>query len=102
LSSAVFASVHFVRPAKGRPIWQATYGYFIVGSLFGLAYVVGGRSLWLPIVVHATAVFVIEVARLYLVFKASRWLIGFPGSPQSGLVGTVFVLVAAIALVVLV
>jgi len=102
LSAAVFASVHFVKPVKGRPIWQATYGYFIVGCLFGLAYIVGGRSLWLPIVVHATAVFVIEVARLYLVFKAPRWLIGFPESPQSGLVGTIFVLVAAIALVALI
>jgi CAAX prenyl protease-like protein len=99
LSSALFASVHFVKPAKGKPIWQAAYGYFIVGCLFGLAYIVGGRSLWLPIVVHATAVFVIEVARLYLVFQAPRWLIGFPESPQSGLVGTVFVLAAGIGLV---
>jgi len=73
-----------------------------VGCLFGLAYVVGGRSLWLPIVVHATAVFVIEVARLYLVFKAPPWLIGFPESPQNGLVGTIFVLVAAIALLALI
>ena len=102
LSSAVFASAHFVKPAKGKPIWQATYGYFIVGCLFGLAYVVGGRSLWLPIAVHATAVFVIEVARLYLIFKAPRWLIGFPESPQSGLVGSIFVLAAGIALIALI
>ena len=98
LSSAVFASVHFVKPVKGKPVWQAAYGYFIVGCLFGLAYIVGGRSLWLPIVVHATAVFVIEVARLYLVFRAPRWLIGFPDSPQSGLVGSVFVLAAGTGL----
>src|SRR5262249_57867210 len=65
-SSAAFASVHFVKPPKDKPVWQAAYGYFIVGCLFGLAYVVGGRSLWLPIVVHATAGFVIEGARLYV------------------------------------
>jgi hypothetical protein len=102
LSSAVFASVHFVKPTKGKPILQATYGYFIVGCLFGLAYVVGGRSLWLPIVVHATAVFVIEVARLYLLFTAPRWLIGFPESPQSGLIGSIFVVAAGIALIALI
>jgi hypothetical protein len=101
LSAAVFGSVHFVKPAKGKPVWQAAYGYFIVGCLFGLAYVVGGRSLWLPIVVHATAVFVIEIARLYLVFQAPRWLIGYPESPQSGLIGTIFVLAAGIGLVAL-
>jgi len=99
LASAAFASVHFVKPPKDKPVWQAAYGYFIVGCLFGLAYVVGGRSLWLPIVVHATAVFVIEVARLYVVFKAPRWLIGYPESPQSGLVGSVFIAAAGIALI---
>ena len=102
LSSAAFASVHFVKPAKGKPVRQAAYGYFIVGCLFGLAYVVGGRSLWLPVVIHATAVFVIEVARLYVVFQAPRWLVGFAESPQSGLIGSVLVLGVGIALVTLI
>jgi hypothetical protein len=102
LSSAAFASVHFIKPPKGKPIWQAAYGYFIVGCLFGLAYVVGGRSLWLPIVVHAAAVFVIEVMRLYVVFQAPPWLVGYAEWPQSGLVGSMVVLGMGIALVVLI
>jgi len=53
VSSALFAAIHFVKPAKGKPVRQAAYGYFLVGCLFGLAYVLGGRSLWLPITVHA-------------------------------------------------
>lgn len=102
LSSAMFAAIHFVKPANGKPIAQAAYGYFLVGCLFGLAYVVGGRSLWLPITVHAAAVFAIEVARLYVVFDAPRWLVGFAESPQSGLVGSAVVVAVGIALVVLI
>jgi CAAX prenyl protease-like protein len=102
VSSAAFAAIHFVKPAKGKSVRQASYGYFLVGCLFGLAYVVGGRSLWLPIVVHASAVFGIEVARLYVVFQAPRWLVGFGESPQSGLVGSIVVVLVGIALVVLI
>jgi hypothetical protein len=102
LSSAAFAAIHFVKPAKGKPVRQAAYGYFLVGCLFGLAYVVGGRSLWLPIAVHASAVFAIEVLRLYVVFEAPRWLVGFAESPQSGLVGSAVVVLVGIGLVVLI
>jgi hypothetical protein len=102
VSSAAFAAIHFVKPAKGKPVRQASYGYFLVGCLFGLAYVVGGRSLWLPIVVHAAAVFGIEVARLYVVFQAPRWLVGFGESPQSGLIGSIVVVLVGIALVALI
>jgi hypothetical protein len=102
LTSAAFAAIHFVKPAKGKPVRQAAYGYFLVGCVFGLAYVLGGRSLWLPVAVHASAVFAIEVARLYVVFEAPRWLIGFSESPQSGLVGTAVVALVAIGLVVLI
>jgi hypothetical protein len=102
LTSAAFASVHFVKPAKGKPVYQAAYGYFLVGCLFGLAYVVGGRSLWLPIALHASAVFGIEVLRLYVKFDGPRWLIGFAESPQSGLIGSVVVGCVAIALVALI
>jgi hypothetical protein len=102
VSSAAFASVHFFRPTEGKPVWQMAYGYFIVGCLFGLAYVVGGRALWLPIVVHATAVFVVEVMRLYVVFVAPRWLIGVPESPQSGVCGSLLILGVAIGLLTLI
>jgi membrane protease YdiL (CAAX protease family) len=103
LSSAVFSSVHFIkRGYPGKPVWQPAYGLFIVGCLFGLGYVIGGRSLWLPIVMHATIVFVIEVMRLYVAFQAPPWLVGYSEFPQSGLVGSIFVLFAAIALTVLI
>jgi hypothetical protein len=102
LSSAAFAAIHFVKPAKGKPVRQAAWGYFLVGCLFGLAYVVGGRSLWLPVAVHASAVFGIEVLRLYVVFEGPRWLVGFSESPQSGLFGSTMVVLIGIGLLVLI
>jgi Type II CAAX prenyl endopeptidase Rce1-like len=103
LSSAAFSSVHFIkRPYPGKPVWQPAYGLFIVGCLFGLAYVIAGRSLWLPIVMHAAAIFVIEVMRLYAVYQAPPWLMGYSEWPQSGLVGSILVLCMGIALVVLI
>jgi hypothetical protein len=101
-SSAVFAATHYIKPPRGKPVWQGAYGYFVAGCLFGLAYVVGGRSLWLPIVVHATAIFVIEVMRLYTAYQAPRWLAGFSEAPQSGLVGSMVLLGMGIALVALI
>jgi hypothetical protein len=102
LSSAVFSSVHFIKRHPGKPIWQPAYGLFIIGCLFGVAYVLGGRSLWLPITMHATAVFVIEVMKLYTIYQARPWLLGYPEWPQCGLVGSLFVFCAGIALVALI
>jgi hypothetical protein len=42
------------------------------------------------------------VARLYVVFQAPRWLVGYTESPQSGLIGSMLVLGMGIALVVLI
>jgi hypothetical protein len=80
----------------------ARYGLFIVSCLFGLAYVVGGRSLWLPITVHGAAVLAIEVMRLYVVFDGPPWLLGYGEFPQSGLFGSLTVLAVAIGLVLLI
>jgi len=103
LSSAVFASTHFVKkPDTSRGIWQPAYGLFIIGCLFGLAYVVGGRSLWLPIAVHGSAVLGIEVMRLYVVYRGPPWLLGYAEFPQSGLLGSLLVLGTAIGLVTLI
>lgn len=102
LSSAAFSSVHFIKRHPGKPIWQPAYGLFIIGCLFGFAYVVGGQSLWLPIVMHATAIFVMEMIKLYVVHRAPLWLLGYTEWPQSGLVGSIFVLCAGIALVLLI
>jgi hypothetical protein len=102
LSSAVFSSVHFIKRHPGKPIWQPAYGFFAVGCLFGLAYVIGGRNLWLPVTMHATAIFVIEVMKLYTAYQAPHWLVGYAEWPQSGLVGSIFLLCAAMALVTLI
>jgi flagellin-like protein len=51
---------------------------------------------------HATAIFIIEVMRLYTVHQAPRWLAGFPEGPQSGVVGSLVVLGMAISLVMLI
>ena len=45
--------------------------------------------------------FIIEVPKLYTVQIAPRWLMGYPEWPQSGLVGSLFVLCVGIMLVVL-
>jgi membrane protease YdiL (CAAX protease family) len=100
--AAAFSFVHFIKPRAGRSAWQMAWGYFIVGCLFGLGYVAGGRSLWVPIVLHGAAVFVIEIARLYIVFEKPPWLMGYGESPQSGVVGTLVILGMAIAVVTLI
>jgi hypothetical protein len=102
LSSLAFSLVHFMKPPRRKPVGQGIWGFFTAGCLFGLAYVMSGRSLWLPIVLHATAIFCIEVTRLYVDYKAPLWLIGFPEAPHSGLIGSVLILAMAIGLVVLI
>jgi hypothetical protein len=77
--------VHFIKlPYPGKPVWQPAYGLFIVGCLLGFAYVIGGRSLWLPVVIHATMVFLIEVMKIYAVYRAPPWLMGYAEGQASG------------------
>jgi uncharacterized membrane protein YidH (DUF202 family) len=103
ISALSFSSVHFIRrQPQSKPVWQQAYGFFLAGCLFGVAYIVGGRNLWLPIPVHATAILMIEIERLYCQFTGPRWLTGFAESPYSGLIGNVAVVGMAIALVILV
>jgi membrane protease YdiL (CAAX protease family) len=102
LSSATFAAVHFIKPARGKPVLQGLYSYFTAGCLFGIGYIASGRCLWVPVTMHATAIFIIEVMRLYTLQQAPRWLAGFPEGPHSGIVGSVVVVGMAIALVVLI
>jgi hypothetical protein len=102
LSSLAFSLAHFIKPPRGKPVGQGIYGFFTAGCLFGVAYIVGGRSLWLPIVLHATAIFLIEVVKLYAHYNTSRWLVGFPEAPHSGILGSIVVLGMAIALVLLI
>ena len=102
VSSLVFSLVHFIKPPKVIPVGQGIYGFFAAGCLFGLAYVVGGRNLWLPIAMHATAIFCVQMTRLYSFYKGPRYLAGFSEAPQSGLVGSLAMLGMAIALLALI
>lgn len=99
-AAAIFAAVHFIKPR--RDFVRFSYALFLAGCLFGFAYVLGGRSLWLPIAVHAAAVYVVEIARLYTVFRAPLWLIGHPEYPQGGLLGSVLIAWIAIWLAILI
>ncbi|HXW43032.1 MAG TPA: CPBP family glutamic-type intramembrane protease [Xanthobacteraceae bacterium] len=101
-SSLVFSLVHFIKPPRVIPVGQGIYGFFAAGCLFGLAYVVGGRNLWLPIVMHATAIFCVQMMRLYSFFKGPRYLAGFSEAPQSGLVGSLAMVGMAVALITLI
>jgi hypothetical protein len=100
--AAAFSFVHFIKPRPGHSAWQMAWGYFVVGVLFGLGYVAGGRSLWVPIMLHGAAVLVIEIARLYVVFEKPPWLMGYGESPQSGVAGTLVIVGMAIAVVTLI
>jgi membrane protease YdiL (CAAX protease family) len=102
LSAAIFAAAHFIKPARGKPVIQGLYSYFTAGCLFGIAYIDGGRNLWLPVVMHATAIFIIEVMRIYTVHQAPRWLAGFPEGPHGGVVGSLVVIGMATCLLVLI
>jgi len=103
VSAVVFSSVHFIRrQPSNKPVWQQAYGFFLAGCVFGAAYIVGGRNLWVPIAMHASAIFLIEVGRLYCQFIGPRWIIGFAESPYSGVVGTATIAAMTIVLVVLI
>ena len=91
-SSLAFALVHFIKPPRGKPVGQGICGFFTAGCVFGLAYIVGGRSLRLPIAMHATAIGLIEVTKLYAIYTGPRWLIGLTEVPHSGLIGVITLL----------
>ena len=55
LSAAAFSAVHFIKPKWGK-LLQPAAGLFLIGCLFGLAYILGGRALWLPVALHASAI----------------------------------------------
>lgn len=102
VTAAVFSSVHFVRPGwPGKPVLQPAWGLFVAGCLFGATYVLGGRGLWLPVVLHASAIFGVEVTKLYVTYRGPAWLIGYADWPYCGVVGTVYVLCVGVALAAL-
>jgi membrane protease YdiL (CAAX protease family) len=88
ISAILFSSVHFIRrQPSAKPVWQQAYGFFLAGCLFGVGYVARGRNLWVPIALHAWAILMVEIGRLYCKFTDPRWMVGFADSPYSGVIG---------------
>ncbi len=85
LSAAIFASVHFFRPQK-RLLLPAL-GLFGLGVILGAAYVLGGRSYWLPVAIHAGGVAFIQVLRPFVQYKGPPWLVGYSSYPICGVLG---------------
>jgi membrane protease YdiL (CAAX protease family) len=102
LSAAIFSSVHFLRRSRpGKPRLQPALGLFLVGCVFGTAYVVGQRTLWLPIASHAVAILVCETTRLWVDYRGRPLWIGYPECPQCGIIGAACVAAGGAALVLL-
>ena len=99
VNAAIFSSVHFIRPGwPGKALWQPAWGLFVAGCLFGSSYVFSGHGLWLPVVLHATAVFGVEVAKLYVTYQGPPWLMGYADWPYCGVIGTVYVFFMGVCL----
>ena len=96
IAAAIFSAAHFIQP-KG-PILQPAFGLFVVGCLFGLAYMLGGQTLWLAVTAHACAIFVNEQARLQVVYSGPAWMIGRVEFGYSGLFGIPFIIAMGVML----
>lgn len=97
-TAAIFSVMHFLRPRRpGLPLWQPMWGLFLVGCLFGAAYLHAGRTLWLPIGLHAGAILICQWARLTTKHTGPPWLVGYGEHPQSGVVGFITILIVAAA-----
>lgn len=96
VTAGIFSAVHFIRPGyPGKPVGQAAVGFFMAGCLFGVAYLCGGHTLWLPIAVHAAGILGTEIMRLYVAYQGPPLLIGYPAYPHCGICGATGLLVMA-------
>lgn len=96
VAAVAFSAAHFVRPI--RPILQPAFGLFVFGCVLGLAYLLGGRTLWLAVTAHACAIFVNEQIRLQTVYQGPRWMVGRADFGYSGLFGIPFVIAIGVVL----
>ena len=81
---AVFAAAHYVRRVKRT--WTFP-GHFALGTLFCVAFFVTGRSLWLPLGLHAVGVLVLMGVRPFVRYTGPPWLVGASIFPYAGIVG---------------
>jgi hypothetical protein len=87
LSALLFSAVHFLRPQK-RTLLPAV-GLFALGWTLGLAYLIGGHTLWLPVAIHAAGVLFIQVFRPFVEYRGPAWLVGYRSYPICGVLGLV-------------
>lgn len=96
LSAFIFCSVHFVRPLKNTIL--PALGLFALGILLGIAYILGGRNCWLPITIHASGVWIIQVLRPFVIYRGPAWLIGYPSYPICGILGMLSMTILSVIL----
>jgi hypothetical protein len=84
LSSAVFAAVHFIRPAR---TYGPALGLFGLGCLLGTAYLIGGHTYWLPVGLHAGGILATQLLRPFVEYRGPPWVIGYRSYPVGGLIG---------------
>jgi membrane protease YdiL (CAAX protease family) len=85
ISALVFSAVHFLRPQK-RTLLPGI-GLYALGWTLGLAYLVGGHTIWLPVAIHAGGVLFIQVFRPFVEYRGPAWLVGYRSYPICGILG---------------
>jgi len=89
ISSALFSSVHFIKPHRpDKAILQPAIGLFFVGNMLGTAYVTAGPTLWLPVAMHAAGILSVEIMRPFVIYQGYHsFLVGYRSTPHSGILG---------------
>jgi hypothetical protein len=100
LTSTAFSSVHFIRRLRADIPWcWPAIGLLLFGALLAVAYIVSGRSMWLPVGLHAGGILVTQSARPFVEYKGSGWLIGYRSFPMCGLTGIIAMIVVCVCVV---
>jgi membrane protease YdiL (CAAX protease family) len=97
VSAIIFSSMHFVRPLKKTVL--PAFGLFAFGIVLGIAYYLTGRNCWAPIAIHSSGVWMVQMLRPFVVYRAPAWLIGYPSYPICGAVGLFSMAVLSVVLV---
>ena len=85
ISALLFSSVHFFRDQKH--VFLPAVGLFGLGLALGVAYVVGGHTIWLPVAMHAAGVWCIQLSRVFAEYEGPSWLVGYRSYPICGVLG---------------
>jgi membrane protease YdiL (CAAX protease family) len=102
LSSAAFSAAHFIKARRpGKPVLQPALGLFVVGLTAGAAYLLAGRTLWLPVGLHAAGILGTELLRARFVLVGPAWLVGRRSFPHCGVVGVLTLLGVTLVLAAL-